>query len=181
MLPLKTCWMPAVTATQRKARLLKLAYIDDKKITGWKKACEISNGKRNAIIFYKVAIRLYLCTKENEIALLTLDFSSKNELSDIGPLIVMVADTQPYLFLMSRRSRSPVCCLLCPFTVYLGKWSRISIRLTKTRSERLLLCHRILLNNQNHELNALYIGLASLVQVASNSSPILLLEILQHF
>lgn len=52
--------------------------------------------------------------------------------------------------------------------------------LTKTRSERLLLCHRILLNNQNHELNALYIGLASLVQVASNSSPILLLEILQH-
>lgn len=50
-----------------------------KKITGWKKACEISNGKRNTIIFYKVAIRLYLCTKENEIALLTLDFSSKNE------------------------------------------------------------------------------------------------------
>lgn len=50
-----------------------------KKITGWKKVCEILNGKRNIIIFYKVVIRLYLCIKENEIVFFILDFSLKNE------------------------------------------------------------------------------------------------------
>lgn len=69
-----------------------MVYIDDKKITGWKKVCEILNGKRNIIIFYKVVIRLYLCIKENEIVFFILDFSLKNELFDIGFLIVMVVD-----------------------------------------------------------------------------------------
>lgn len=59
-----------------------------KKITGWKKVCEILNGKRNIIIFYKVI----LCIKENEIVFFILDFSLKNELFDIGFLIVMVVD-----------------------------------------------------------------------------------------
>lgn len=65
-----------------------MVYIDDKKITGWKKVCEILNGKRNIIIFYKVI----LCIKENEIVFFILDFSLKNELFDIGFLIVMVVD-----------------------------------------------------------------------------------------
>lgn len=65
-----------------------MVYIDDKKITGWKKVCEILNGKRNIIIFYKVI----LCVKENEIVFFILDFSLKNELFDIGFLIVMVVD-----------------------------------------------------------------------------------------
>lgn len=65
-----------------------MVYIDDKKIMGWKKVCEILNGKRNIIIFYKVI----LCIKENEIVFFILDFSLKNELFDIGFLIVMVVD-----------------------------------------------------------------------------------------
>lgn len=65
-----------------------MVYIDDKKITGWKKVCEILKGKRNIIIFYKVI----LCVKENEIVFFILDFSLKNELFDIGFLIVMVVD-----------------------------------------------------------------------------------------
>lgn len=69
-----------------------MVYIDDKKIKVWKKVCEILYGKRNIIIFYKVVIRLYLCIKENEIVFFILDFSLKNELFDIGFLIVMVVD-----------------------------------------------------------------------------------------